>query len=336
MSAPTISVVMPVYNSLSYVEKSVRAVLAQSFSNFELLICDDCSTDGSWPLLQKLASEDARIRVLRTEANSGSAKIPREMAIRAAVSPWVCWIDSDDVVPPNYLQKLMDRAIETDADCVCSRMEAFEENGCVRYTLPPNESFDYSVVVTGKEACMMTIGLRWGLNANGFLVRRDLWVNSSTFLSPEVIQMNADDLTTREILLSCGKVAFADVRYGYRLHADGITKKVSKKLFEPLLTDCMVIDLLKTRFGGGSEESRGGYCQLMFHYISCLRLYVVKNHEFSDDDKSAARLHIKRAWKKLNIRSICHASEISMSQRSLLLLPPIISIFLVKILHSFK
>ena len=332
----SISVVMPVYNSVRYVAESVYAVLAQTVSALELIICDDCSNDGSWELLQKLAKEDKRIKLLRSEANTGSAKLPREIAVKHARAAWICWIDSDDLVPPNYLESLFRRAMETDADCVCSRMEAFNPDGAVQYSLPPDRLFDYSKLVTGREACMMTIGIGWGLNANGFLVRRNLWLNTSTFLCSEVTLMNADDFTTREILLSCRKVAFIDVPYAYRLHGDSITKKASVKLFEPLMTDCMVIDMLKTHFGEDSEECKLGYSQLMVHYISSLRIYVTKNRMLCTNDKVEAKCILTKAWRYMNIRMMSSSIKISTGKRILLLFPPAISIFLVKILHVFK
>lgn len=61
---PEISVVVPIYNVFSYLQKCVESVLVQSFEDFELLLIDDGSTDGSGELADKLAVDDARVKVL--------------------------------------------------------------------------------------------------------------------------------------------------------------------------------------------------------------------------------------------------------------------------------
>ncbi len=70
---PTLSVVMPVYNASKYLEETVRSVLAQTFTDFELIAVDDKSTDDSLAILQKLAKEDSRINVVSQAKNGGAA-----------------------------------------------------------------------------------------------------------------------------------------------------------------------------------------------------------------------------------------------------------------------
>ena len=62
-----VSVIMSVYNSEKYVEESVRSIMKQSYSNLEVLIADDCSTDNSYEILLKLANEDSRIKIIKNE-----------------------------------------------------------------------------------------------------------------------------------------------------------------------------------------------------------------------------------------------------------------------------
>ena len=62
-----VSVIMSVYNSEKYVEESVRSIMKQSYSNLEVLIADDCSTDNSYEILLKLANEDSRIKIIKND-----------------------------------------------------------------------------------------------------------------------------------------------------------------------------------------------------------------------------------------------------------------------------
>ena len=69
-----VSVIMSVYNSEKYVEESVRSIMKQSYSNLEVLIADDCSTDNSYEILLKLANEDSQIKIIKNEHNLKLAK----------------------------------------------------------------------------------------------------------------------------------------------------------------------------------------------------------------------------------------------------------------------
>lgn len=95
------SVIMPVYNHAAYVAEGVRSVLAQSCGDWELIICDDGSTDSSRRILDELASDDDRIAVIH-QANAGPAAA-RNAAIARARAPWLTYIDSDDVWFPDAL-----------------------------------------------------------------------------------------------------------------------------------------------------------------------------------------------------------------------------------------
>lgn len=98
MSAPRISVVMSVFNGLAYLDEAVRSVLAQTFRDFEFLIVDDGSTDGSADRLRRLADEDMRIRVF-TQDNAGLA-VALNRAIAAARGDYLARMDADDVSRP--------------------------------------------------------------------------------------------------------------------------------------------------------------------------------------------------------------------------------------------
>ena len=73
MKNDLISIVMPVYNASAYLEKTVETVRRQTCTSWELIAVDDCSTDDSFQVLQRLAGEDARIRPVRQEGNQGAA-----------------------------------------------------------------------------------------------------------------------------------------------------------------------------------------------------------------------------------------------------------------------
>lgn len=101
-----VSVVMPVFNALPYLDAAVESVLGQSFDDFEFVILDDASTDGSTQRLREWAARDARIRLLEEQHNLGPALSSQHVA-SAASAPLVARMDADDVSHPDRLGEQM-------------------------------------------------------------------------------------------------------------------------------------------------------------------------------------------------------------------------------------
>lgn len=102
---PRVSVVMPVHNALPYLDAAVESILHQTFGDFEFVILDDASTDGSNGRLRHWASRDQRIRLLEEKHNLGPARSSERVA-RAATAPIVARMDADDI---SYPQRLADQ-----------------------------------------------------------------------------------------------------------------------------------------------------------------------------------------------------------------------------------
>ncbi len=111
-----VSVLMPVFNAESYLALAIDSMLAQTFGDFELVIIDDGSTDGSWSIVCDFAARDARIRA-HWQDNAGVSATRNELLARAACD-WVVWMDADDVSLPNRLQ-LQYEAVQRDSSLVC-------------------------------------------------------------------------------------------------------------------------------------------------------------------------------------------------------------------------
>lgn len=107
VSRPAISVVMPVHNALRYLDEAVDSILNQSYSNFEFVILDDASTDGSTERLREWASRDGRIRLLEVDKNLGPALSSQKVAA-AATAPVVARTDADDISYPDRLARQLD------------------------------------------------------------------------------------------------------------------------------------------------------------------------------------------------------------------------------------
>lgn len=98
-----VSIIMPSFNTAKYIEESIKSVLAQTYTNWELIIVDDCSTDNTDEIVQPFLSDD-RIKYFKNEKNSGAA-VSRNKALREANGKWIAFLDSDDLWLPEKLER---------------------------------------------------------------------------------------------------------------------------------------------------------------------------------------------------------------------------------------
>ncbi|MDQ1019131.1 glycosyltransferase family 2 protein [Streptomyces afghaniensis] len=125
---PQVAVVVIGYDDAAHVTDAVRSALAQGPAVREVVAVDDCSADGSADLLGRLAASEPRLKVIRRRANSGGCGTPRNTGLDAVTSPYVMFLDSDDVLPPGAVEALLEAATGAHAE-VASGL-------CVRRELP--------------------------------------------------------------------------------------------------------------------------------------------------------------------------------------------------------
>ena len=109
-----ISIIVPVYNTDSYLDRCFSAIAGQTYENFEALIIDDGSTDGSSSICDDWANKDSRFRVIH-QKNAGQAAA-RNAGIDASKGDFIAFADSDDYIAADYLQKLYDALVANEAD----------------------------------------------------------------------------------------------------------------------------------------------------------------------------------------------------------------------------
>lgn len=125
---PVVSVVMPAYNTEKYIREAVSSIENQTLRDWELLVVDDCSTDQTYEILQKLAQEDARIKIIRNQTNCGAA-MSRNIAFSQCSGKYVALLDSDDLWEPEKLEKQVICAEKTGADIIYCSYSIIDECG---------------------------------------------------------------------------------------------------------------------------------------------------------------------------------------------------------------
>lgn len=176
-----ISVIVPVYNVSEYVEQCINSILAQTYTDFEIIIVNDGSTDKSPQICDRLALLDNRIIVIHQ--NNQGVSIARNVGVTRANGEWLCFVDGDDYLHPKMLENFIQYMQESEADIYVCNYFIVLENGKQK----PCQMFDsklseYIPPQKVTEACFKTnidrkkcIGVPWGkLYKREFIIKNEL------------------------------------------------------------------------------------------------------------------------------------------------------------------
>jgi len=148
-----VSILIPVYNRAPLIEETVRSALAQTYTNIEIIIVDNASTDGTWHILESLARDDRRIRIYRNETNIGPVR-NWITCVERATGEYSKILWSDDLMAPSFLERCIPYIRDPDVGFVYSAARFFEsENDLASGQVVFNKSgtgvFPSSVFIEG-------------------------------------------------------------------------------------------------------------------------------------------------------------------------------------------
>ncbi|MBN2286920.1 MAG: glycosyltransferase family 2 protein [Tissierellales bacterium] len=123
-----VSIITPTYNATRFLDDTIQSILSQTYTNWELLITDDYSTDGTWDILKEYASKDNRIKIFNLEKNLG-AGVARNNSIKHASGRYIAFCDSDDQWTPGKLEKHIQFMEENDLALSYSSYKVIDEEG---------------------------------------------------------------------------------------------------------------------------------------------------------------------------------------------------------------
>lgn len=223
-----ISVIIPVYNVEKYIEKCLDSVITQSYTNLEIILVDDGSTDRSGEICDRYALVDNRIKVLHIK-NSGRGEA-RNVGLAQAKGQYIGFVDSDDWVERDLYRCLMESIEETGADIsICAYYECLDDNKTVKML------YENNFVCKSKEALYFTMSN----------VKRKYWFNIAIWnklYRRDVIKnirfkgrVYEDIMYNAESLYKSKKIAYVNkCLYNYRLNRKGsiITEGFQRKTLE--------------------------------------------------------------------------------------------------------
>ena len=213
MKSPEVSIIVPVYKVEDYLERCVKSILAQTYTDFELILVDDWSPDRCGEMCDVFAKEDPRIRVIHKK--NGGLSDARNVGMDVAIGKYLIFIDSDDFIPENALERLCTLVQQYSADIaiggICNCYETWRESKPAIA-----ETHVYSNIE------MLKVALTDSISACGKLISADLCRNYRF----EVGRTYEDAFFTPKLLLSINKAVMTNEFVYFYWHRSGsITTK---------------------------------------------------------------------------------------------------------------
>ena len=216
-----VTVVIPVYNSNSKVEKAVRSIMDQTYKNLEIIIVNDGSTDDSLAICERLAAEDSRI-IIHSQENGGISAA-RNKGISLAKGKWITFVDSDDLADPAMVEILINSAVKADADIAVCNLKKVD-----------TQDFDSTPVDLNKEGKVLNSQdvINGSLLNNiplfswGKLYKKDFF-SDVEFPAGRFFE---DEITSLRLYCKAEKTVFTDIAlYYYVQNTGSITKRPKEK-----------------------------------------------------------------------------------------------------------
>ena len=234
---PEISIIIPVYNVEKYLDRCIKSVLAQTFTDYEMILVDDCSTDKCPELCDNWAKKDGRIHVIHKAVNGGLSGA-RNSGLEKATGRYVAFIDSDDWIENVMYERLHNLICRYDADVCLSEWQS--NTGCQHIELlkdPIVEVWDQSKYL---DYFFRIHGEKSNYSVWTSLFRKD-FLEGFTFIEGRI---HEDVLASFYFASHCNRVVHTnEVFYNYYQNPEGITRTgfTRKKL------DLLVIwDMIET------------------------------------------------------------------------------------------
>ncbi len=209
MANPLISIVLPTYNGAKYIRQSIDSCLAQTFKDFELIIVNDCSTDGTAAIIEEYADKDSRVRVIHNKFNK---KLPLSLntGFDAACGRYHTWTSDDNYYAPTALETMLDCFLQEGQNLglVYSDYTIIDDSGTQTGTRTFNNIYDGFANWLGCGAC--------------FLYKEEVYKANNGY-NPSAFLIEDYDFFMRAFL----KVPFmyypSHALYYYREHASSLT-----------------------------------------------------------------------------------------------------------------
>ena len=286
-----VSVVVPVYNAAKYLPALVDSVVKQSYGDWELVLVDDGSTDGSGMLCDEIAAKDNRIAVFHTPNRGVTAA--RNYGAGQAQGEWICFADADDTMPVGALQAMVDKC--DGCDIVIGNKQIVNGNDVK------------DEIMNAVDECIDTRDFLSGLIMNrisqyitGRMFRRSLF-DGGTINIPRELIMAEDFIMNVQLGNKAHRVALiADVVYGYHVYDESVSHTFRTSLaYEAMFCGCLEQALKQGRHADDLKDA------MAFQKVRALKAAFMSqkgnidlaNRFVSETRREAKTIQLTRGWK---------------------------------------
>lgn len=303
---PLISIIVPCYNVERYVEQCIRSIMGQSYKNIEIITVDDGSPDNSSQILDKLANEDSRIKVIHKQNAGVSAA--RNSGLDVATGDYVVFVDGDDYLAPDYVDYMLQLAYKNDSDFVMSQNCYTQEN-------EPQISKDSIKTMSPSEATALLISPRVIVGCWNKMFKRE-FINKFTlsFSTTLFYGEGLTFITKASQLANCVTVGNRKVYYYRRNNEASATSKFNiqkyyngEKALDNIHNELIVKD--------ANVELMMALHKSMFCLGALSQAYA---HNLQKDYKTDCK-HWRAIIKK-NLKILCLSNQVSLYRKVLLTL----------------
>lgn len=283
-----ISVIVPVYNCVDYVARCIHSIMAQTYPDLEIICIDDGSSDGSGELLDALALEDKRLRVVH-QANAG-ASAARNAGIDLATGDFITFVDSDDAIEPDMYETLLPFFSDESVDIVHCGYNRIRPDGTVKKVNGTGKIVNQNKYEASD--CLLRGSLFVGSMWNK-LYRSQLFENVRL---DTALAINEDVLANAELFCNANKLVFWDVcKYQFYERIGSVTTATKQK---KKLCDCMdaaekMYDMFRCTPAAAAAEER-----LINARIGLFRWYIMHSTKESNLSRKQLAGYIDDSLKK--------------------------------------
>lgn len=205
-----VSIIVPVYNVKQYISACIESVLRQTYSDWELLLVDDGSTDGSGKVCDEYADKDNRVHVFHKE--NGGVSSARNLGLDNAIGDFCIMLDSDDLIHPSLLEMSLQIQNETQTDAVIYGYEKVDEEFSIENVSRINGICQVEVLSTDEVIFEILTGKRFRMLACNKLYKMELW---KEIRYPLGRKYGDDTSVTYQLMSRCRKVAYTCIKFYY-------------------------------------------------------------------------------------------------------------------------
>ncbi len=314
MSGYKVSVIVPVYNTEKYLSGCVETLIGQTYRDLEIILVNDGSSDKSGEICDRLASKDARIKVIHKE--NGGLVSAWKRGVAESTGEYLCFVDSDDWVDQSMVGEMAARLSGSPREIIASDYVIEREDGRCQYVwqeLSPGE-YGRKEIVQGVIPRLLGREHRYVCISRCMkLIARKLIEDNCKYSDPR-LSTGEDTTIILPSLIDCDRLVIMDHKayYHYRYVSESMIHKYDSRLYESiqLLRD-VILQILKDKFSGVrlSEMLEKADQEHIF------MLFLVLKNE-ARGNKQGYRKNILELCKSEDVKKLCQCTQVTVGEKA--------------------